>query len=124
MSDEATRLMTREYRAARRLARLFRIERSGRLSRCPPETVRRLIARRGQLVDELARLEARRRSLAPRTIVELDLAMGGLAKEVNEAERWCLNRLAELGSALAKLRGTGTPTGLRDGAHGRLLGQG
>ncbi|HWD58906.1 MAG TPA: hypothetical protein VG308_11535 [Stellaceae bacterium] len=123
-SDDTTRLMTREYRAARRLARLFRIERAGGLARRPPEIAKRLVARRGRLVDELARLEAQRRALAPWTIVELDLAMGALAREVDSAERWCLGRLAELGDELARRRGAGGTTGLRDGAAGQLLGHG
>jgi len=124
MSDDATALLNREQRAARRLARLFRIERAGRFASRPTETVQRLIERRGRLVEELARLEARRKSLAPWTTVELDLAMGILAKEADRAEQWCLERLAELGAELARRRGAGTATGLRDGADGQLLGHG
>ena len=82
MADLATDLARREGRAARRLARLFRIERHGGLARWPPETARRLIARRGLLVDELIALEVRRRSFAPWVPTELELAIEILAREV------------------------------------------
>jgi hypothetical protein len=124
MNDDATALLSREQRAARRLVRLFRIERVGRFANRPAETVQRLIERRGLLVEELARLEARRKSLAPSTTVELDLVLRTLAMEVDRAEQWCLERLAELGAELARRRGAGTATGLRDSADGRLLGHG
>jgi hypothetical protein len=124
MIDDAAVLIRREHRVACRLARLFRIERSGRLGRRPSETITRLVERRGRLVDELALLDARRRSLAPWNPVELNLAMGALAKEVDSAERRCLELLAELGAELHRRRGGGTATGLRGGADGRLLGRG
>jgi hypothetical protein len=122
MLDDATALIRQERRAARRLARLFRIERTGRLARRSDEVSARIIERRGLLVAELARLEARRQSLAPWTTVELDVAMGGLAKEVERGEQRCLELLAELGVELARRRGG--VTGLRDGTEGRLLGRG
>jgi hypothetical protein len=124
MVDQGTALMRREYRIARRLARLFRIERSGRFARLPHDIVQRLMNRRGQLIDEMQRLEQKRRALEPWTPMELDLAMGALAKEVNRTERYCLDRLAELGVELQRRRGAGTPSGLRDGGDGRLLGHG
>lgn len=124
MVDLGTELMRKELLVARRLARLFRLERSGRIWRWPEETVRRLIARRGCLIEELARLEGRRRSLAPWILDELDLTMGALAREVEQGERRCLEFLAEIGARLSGLRGEGTATGLRDGAGGQLLGRG
>ena len=124
MSDAAVALLRQEQRAARRLARLFRIERAGRFSGRPAETVRRLIERRGRLADELAALDARRQSLARRTTVELDLAIGALAQEVECTERWCVERLAEIRAELARRRGAGTATGLRDRVDGQLLGRG
>ena len=81
-----------------------------------------MIDRRGRLIDELVRLEERRRSLEPWSTTELDLAMGSLAREVARTEQYCLERLAELGEELERRRGIGTATGLRDGADGRLLG--
>lgn len=124
MVDPGTELMRRELLVARRLARLFRLERSGRLWRWPVDTARRLIDRRARLIDELARLEERRRSLTPRTVDDLDLTMGALAREVEQGEQRCLELLAELGARLSRLRGQGTATGLRDSAGGRLLGRG
>jgi hypothetical protein len=124
MSDTATALLRQEYRAARRLARLFRIERSGRIARWPSGIARRLIDRRGRLIDEMVRLEQRRRSLEPWSSVELELAMGTLAREVDRTEQHCLERLAELGAELERRRGVGTATGLRDVVDGRLLGSG
>ena len=123
MTDDAAALVRQEQRAARRLARMFRIERSGRLARRSAETVRRFIERRGRVVDELTRLDARRQSLAPRKTAELDLAMGDLAREADQAEQNCQELLAELGAELSHRSGT-PPTGLRDGADGRLLGRG
>ena len=124
MNDDAAMLVRQEYRAACRLARLFRIERSGRFFGRSSETVRRLIERRGHLVDELTRMDAARRSLVPRKPTELDRAMGELAKEVGSAERRCLELLAELGEELRRRRKAGAATGLRDGAAGQLLGHG
>jgi len=124
MVDPGTELMRRELLVARRLARLFRLERSGRMRRWPADTVRQLIDRRAGLIDELARLEQRRRSLNPWTLDELDLMMGALAREVEQGEQRCLEFLAELGARLSGLRGQGTATGLRHGAGGRLLGRG
>ncbi|MFZ2008263.1 MAG: hypothetical protein WAV02_24500 [Stellaceae bacterium] len=122
MIDEATALIRQEYRIARRLARLFRIERSGGFARRPAELVRRVAERRGAVIDELMRLDAMRRSLAPWATAELDIAMGALRREIDRAEQRCRELLAELGAELERRRGLGTATGLRDRADGRLLG--
>ncbi len=124
MVDLGTELMRKEILLARRLARLFRLERSGHLHRWPVDTIRRLIERRGRLIDELTQLEERRRSLTPWVVDELDLTMGALAREVDQGEQRCLEFLAEIGARLSRLRGEGTATGLRDGVDGRLLGRG
>ncbi|HEV2188388.1 MAG TPA: hypothetical protein VGR70_14360 [Stellaceae bacterium] len=124
MSDPVSELMRREILVARRLARLFRLESSGHLRSWPAETARRLIDRRGRLIDELTRLEERRRSLAPWVPNELELTMGVLTREVARGEQRCLEFLAEIGARLSQLRGEGAATGLRDGADGRLLGRG
>ena len=123
LADETT-LMRQEIRTARRLARLFRAERTGRLGRRPSETARRFVERRGALIDELVRLEAQRRSLAPWTPTELDLAIGALRLEVDRAEQFCLALLAQLGAELGQRRGEGRATGLRAGTGGQLLGRG
>jgi hypothetical protein len=124
MIDDAITLLEREYRTARRLARLFRIERAGGFARWPTQTVRQLIERRASVVGELMRLDARRLSVAPSTTADLDIAIGALAREVDCAEQQCLKRLADLGAELEKRRGIGTATGLRGGGGGRLLGSG
>jgi hypothetical protein len=124
MSDDMTALIQRECRAVRRLARLFRVERSGHFERLPSEVARRLRDRRGELIAEVQRLEARRRSYEPWALPQLDVAMGTLAREVHDAERYCLERLAALGAELDGRRGRGTATGLRDGADGHILGRG
>jgi len=124
MSDPVDELMRREIQIAHRLVRLFRIERSGRLMRRPVGTARRLIDRRGHLIEELAGLEERRRSLAPLVPDELDRSMRALAQEAGQGEQRCLEFLAEIGARLSRLRGEGTPSGLRGGAAGRLLGRG
>lgn len=124
MIDDATVLLRQEYRTARRLARLFRIERSGRFARRRADVVQRLIERRGAVIDELARLDAKRLSLAPWATPDLDIAMEMLAREVDRAEQRCRELLAELGVELERRRGLGTATGLRDGAAGSLLGRG
>lgn len=124
MTDDAAALERAESRAVRRLARLFRWERTGRLARLPPAVTARLTERRGAVIDQVIRLETRRRSLAPWTTGELDRAMDALALEVERAERHNLARLAELGAELARRRGGGAATGLRDGAAGRVLGRG
>ena len=124
MSDDGTALIRQEYRVARRLARLFRIERSGRIEDWPSTIVERLIGRRQHLIDELLRLEERRRSREPSPRAELDLAMGALAQEADWAEQHCLARLAELGAELHRRRGGGTATGLRTSPDGQLLGHG
>ena len=119
-----TPIVARECRVARRLARLFRIERCGVLARRPRDIVRRMIDRRAQLIDELVRLEACRRSLEPWTLPELDVAMGMLAREVNCTEQYCLERLAEIGDELRRRRGVGAGSGLRESTTGRFLGRG
>jgi len=124
MSDRGAELMRKEIQVARHLARLFRLERSGHWRRRSAETVRRLIDRRGRLIDELAQLDERRRSLAPWVVDELDLTMGTLAREVEQGEQRCLEFLAEIGARLSRLRGEGTATGLRNGTDGQLLGRG
>jgi hypothetical protein len=122
VSDDAASLMERECRAVRRLARLFRIERAGRFERLASDVARRLRARRGELIEEVQRLEAKRRSFEPWTLPQIDVAMGTLAREVDDAERYCLERLAVLGAELEQRRSHGT--GLRNGTDGRILGRG
>jgi hypothetical protein len=113
-----------ESRAARRLGRLFRIERVGCFERRPIETVWRLIRRRARLVDELIRLDSERRSQAAPGSVELGVAIGELAGEVDRSQRRCVDRISALAGELRRQQAGGIATGLRDGADGRLLGHG
>ena len=115
-------LAVRECRAARRLTRLFRIERRGRFERHSVETVRQLIGRRAVLVDELAQLEANRHALGAPLPAELGAALGELAREVGAARQSCLARSEQLAAELAQRRGEGRATGLRGGSAGQLLG--
>lgn len=123
MAGPADEVATREARAARRLLRLFRIERSGGFERRPAEIGWRLISRRGDLLAELAALERRRRALAAPPSPELAAALGDLAREA----AWSRSRAETLASALADeietRRRPAATSGLRDGG-GRLLGQG
>ncbi|MBV8779135.1 MAG: hypothetical protein JO032_02065 [Alphaproteobacteria bacterium] len=123
MGDDHPSLIRREIHAARRLARLFGLERGGRVRRWPPAAAQRLAERRGRLIDELIELEARRRSFEPWTPTELDLAMGRLRREIERSEQTCRALLAELGAELAG-RGEAPPSGVRGDAAGRLLGRG
>lgn len=118
-------LAIRESRAARRLGRLFRLERAGAFARWPAETVWRLIARRGTLVAELSELERQRAGAAASPLPELEAALGELAREVELSRERAEALVAELGAELRARRSAGVATGLRDdGGQSRLLGHG
>jgi hypothetical protein len=120
MADDGATPMQREYRLARRLTRLFRIERTGRVDRWPGPVADQMRARRARLIDEMLSLDAARRSLEPSIPPELAGAMSLLAREVGCAEEYCLQRLAEVDAELGRRRGAST--GLRDGG-GQVLGR-
>jgi len=124
MSNRARELTERESRVARRLYRLFRIERAGGFERRPIEIARRLIDRRGRLINELIQLDAERRSLVGPDTLELDASLGSLAREVYEAQARCTARIEAIGDELVRRRSAGGVTGLRGSAGGQLLGQG
>jgi len=124
MTDNRSDLTMQESRAARRLARLFRIERSDRVERWRNEALWRLIGRRRRLLDELIRLDVERRSLAAPLSPELGTAIGELALEVSQLRKLSLARIEALGGELRRRQGAGLATGLRDSAAGRLLGRG
>ncbi len=124
MGDDGSDLMTRESRAARRLGRLFRIERAGGVDRLSAEIIRRMVDRRGALFDELRRLETARRVRIPVPSPELAAALGDLAREVGQSLPLAETRVERLGAELRLSRGEGVATGLRASADGRLLGQG
>jgi len=124
MIDSETALTRRQIQIVRRLSRLFRVDRCGRLRRRGIDTVRRLIDRRGALIEELMQVDARRRAFASGTPGELDLAMMSFATEIEQGGRHCLAALAELGAELGRLRGEGAASGLRGESAGQLLGRG
>jgi hypothetical protein len=124
MTETATDVTLRESRAARRLGRLFKIESAGRFERRPVAAVRQLIERRGALVNQLLLLDGVRRSLPSSGSAELDQALQELAREVHRSLYLAETRLKRLDGDLRLRRSEGPPTGIRDGATGRLLGQG
>jgi hypothetical protein len=123
MTANGAEMMIREARAARRLLRLFRIERGGGFERRPAAIGWRLIERRGDLLAELSRLERQRRALAVPPLPELEAAIGDLAREA----AWSRSRAELLAGVLAgEIEARRRPveaSGLRDGG-GRLLGHG
>src|ERR1700733_11394523 len=123
MTDDRRDLTTLESRAARRLARLFRIERS-RIQRRRTEALWRLIRWRRLALDELTRLDAKRRSLGAPPSPALETAIAELAGEVSQSQALCVVRLEMLSEELRQRQGGGLATGLRDSADGRLLGRG
>lgn len=114
----------REARTARRLGRLFRIERAGGFVRRTAETVWRLIERRGALAAELGCIERARRAAAAPSSPELDGALRELAAEICRSRDDAEARVAVLRAELDQRRGRGAATGLRSPGAGRLLGSG
>jgi hypothetical protein len=124
MTETGDRLELIESRAARRLGRLFRMERAGCFERRPVETVWRLIRRRAQVVDELIQLDAARRSQVQPSSAELDVAIEELVREVDRSQSRCVDRITALTGEFGRQQSGGIATGLRGGADGRLLGRG
>src|SRR5580704_8769831 len=112
----------RQSRIVRRLGRLFRLERVGAFSRRSAETAWRLIARRGDLMAELTRLERHRREARVPPSPDLGSAVKELAAEVALSRTFGETLAAGAGTELRARRGVAAPSGLRDGGGGRLLG--
>ena len=117
-------LDARQCHIARRLARLFRIERTGGFERRPMAVIRRVIERRGALIDELIACERRRPNALTGSSAALEQALTELAVEVQQARECIEMRLARLRTELGLRRGAGPPSGIRDRASGRLIGRG
>jgi hypothetical protein len=124
MIEPGTNMIAREVHAARRVGRLFKIERTGGFDRRPAATVRRLLDRRGALVTELLLVDGMRRSLPSPHSAELDQALRELASEIRQSLHHSERLMERLGTDLRIRRGAGLPTGIRDSADGRLLGRG
>jgi hypothetical protein len=124
MIASETEMIVRESRAARRLGRLFKIERGGGFEHRPVAAVQRLIERRGTLVTELLLLDGMRRSLNPPLSPELEQALAELACEVDGSLDHSQTRVDRLREDLRLRRGEGMTSGVRDGAIGLVLGRG
>jgi hypothetical protein len=122
VSETAPDPIERQCRLARRLGRLFRIERNGGFERLPAAVVSRLVARRGTLIAELAALDRRQRLTAQPAWGGLDRELTALRREVERTLGAVQLRLQRIGKDLRISRGEGSPTGLRDGGAGRHLG--
>jgi hypothetical protein len=122
MSATATNPDAALPRVTRRVARLFRIERTGRLERCPAPMAQRLICRRGALIQALIAADYQRRADAAAQSPALAEALGDLASEVGRCRPATERRLEELAAELRLRGGAAAPTGLRSGVSGRLLG--
>jgi len=112
-------------RIARRLGRLFRLERAGAFSRRSAETAWRLIARRGELMAELIPDRA-----SPPRGAGAGVGRFREQRSTNWPPRSRLSRtygetlVAGLGAELRARRGETAPSGLRHSGGGRLLGRG
>jgi hypothetical protein len=121
-ADPDTDPLLRESRIARRLERLFRIERRGGFARLPAPTLHRLTERRARLIEALAELERARRAAHPARSPALDPALAGLAEEVSRSLPLATGQVEALRAELEQWHG-GT-SGLRDSSGNRLLGRG
>ncbi|HEY5208119.1 MAG TPA: hypothetical protein VIJ42_01620 [Stellaceae bacterium] len=123
MAEGGRDIVAHEALLARRLVRLFRIERSGQLSRRPRDLVARLLQRRGELIDALIRTDAARRGLKIPITVELQRAAEALWRETTQSWRSTDARLQQLRADLLMARGEGIPSGIRGHAGGRVIGR-
>jgi hypothetical protein len=122
VSETEPDVMRNESSTARRLTRLFRIERSGGFDRRPVAIARRLIERRGALVEALLMLDSQRRTSATRASAELDRAFAGLLHEVDQARDRAAKRLEQIVKDLRLSRGQGLASGIRASTAGHTLG--
>jgi hypothetical protein len=120
----ASDIAVRESRLARRLGRLFRVERRGGFARRPPELAGHFLRRRGALIDELIATEVQRRAQAVPSSTELRQAAEALGREIRESRVSVDARIEQLETELRAARGEGMTTGMRNGAAGRVIGHG
>lgn len=123
MTNVAPDLDAAQRRMARRLARLFRIERAGRFEQRPVAAVR-LMERRGALIDALIATLSQRRSGTDLRSPGLEGALADLAFEVRRSRERAKTRLERLHAELRLRRGDMPPSGLRGSGGGKLLGRG
>ncbi len=122
MSERGRALVRCESRIARRLSRLFRIERNGGFKRRPFAIVRKVLERRGALVEALTAIDRKRRSGAALSSEELDAALTDLSRETERALDHAHKQLEQIGKDLRLSRGEGLATGMRAGTTGHTLG--
>jgi hypothetical protein len=120
----AADIVTTECRLARRLGRLFRIERSGGFARRPQPVASRCISRRGALIEALMQTEVDRRAASAPISPELRDAAQALWDEVGRSRASADARLERLETELRTVSGLGPPSGLRGSTTGRLIGRG
>jgi hypothetical protein len=124
MPDRQRDIVAHERYLAHRVGRLFRLECAGCLSRRRADVARRLLDRRGELIDSLIRADHARRNLQIPISAELKLAIEALWREVGAARSKADARLEGLRDNLAMALGEGIPSGVRGMAAGRILGRG
>ena len=122
MSGDA--LAERELRVMRRLSRLFRLERDGRLERWPMRFDFALIARRGRCIEELMTLDAERRRCGAAADHRLHGAAQALAQEIDGTLKPTEARAERLRSDVKVLRGEGSNSGKKGFSTGKILGRG
>ncbi|MBV9826707.1 MAG: hypothetical protein JO001_13695 [Alphaproteobacteria bacterium] len=110
-------------KAARRLARLFRIERTGGFDRRPVEIAEQIIGRRGQVINALGAFYSGHRLAGRVGSAELDAALQELSIEVERSIMTAEDRHHSLGVELHFRRGE-TLSGMRTDKSGRLLARG
>lgn len=122
MSERGQASSRRESGLARRLARLFRIERNGGFGRWPVAIVRKVVERRGALIEALMTIDSNRHSIAAPPSEELDAALDDLSRESEHALNRARKQLEQISNDLRLSRGEGLATGIRTTTGGHTLG--
>jgi hypothetical protein len=123
MAEGERDIVAHESLLARRVGRLFRVERNGQLARRRHELGEHLLRRRGELIEALIRTDAARRALKIPITGELQRAAETLWRETAQSWRSADTRLQQLRADLLMARGEGTPSGVRGTAAGRIIGR-
>lgn len=120
--DNARDADTEQTRVARRLCRLFRIERAGRFETRPAAVVQRLIARRDTVIDALLAAETQRRRDGRPSSAATTAAFEELRLEVDQGQVPAAAKSRALQAELRKRNAGPAGSGLRNKARGRFLG--
>lgn len=116
--------MAKQCRAARRLARLFRIERSDRFERWPFEARQKLVQRRNEMIDDMLRAEKMWRAQTGLAPSGLGDALQNLMREIGRLQPIAEARVAALAEQLHPRGGINAASGFRQTGGGQLLGRG